>query len=87
VLRRLGILIYSDDLAAKIDRRQLIPAGSPAETEIRAATIWACELLRQSLARRGRDLRAFEIDWALWTAGQSLPPDTRPYHRTYTGFY
>jgi hypothetical protein len=87
VLRRLGILVYSDDLAARIDGRQLIPAGSPAEIEIRAATIWACELLRQSLARRGRSIRAFEIDWALWTAGQSLPPDTRPYHRTYTGFY
>jgi hypothetical protein len=87
VLRRLGVLVYSDDLAAKIERWELIPSGSPAEVEIRAATIWGCELLRQALARRGRDLRAFEIDWALWTAGQSLPPDATPYHRTYTGFY
>jgi hypothetical protein len=87
VLRRLGILVYSDELAATIDRWQLIPAGSPAEIEIRAATVWGCELLRQALARRGRSLNAFEIDWALWTAGQSLPPATQPYHRTYTGFY
>ena len=26
-------------------------------------------------------------DWMLWLAGQRLPPDTRPYHRTYTVFY
>lgn len=87
VLRRLGILVYSADLSTKIDRRQLIPAGSPAEVEIRASTIWGCELLRRALARRGRAMNAFEIDWALWTAGQLLPPDTKPYHRTYTGFY
>jgi Queuosine salvage protein len=87
VLRRLGVLVYSDDLAGKIDRWELIPAGSPAEIEIRAATIWGCEFLRLALARRGRELRAFEIDWALWTAGQFLPLDATPYHRTYTGFY
>jgi hypothetical protein len=87
LLRRLGVLVYSDDLAGKINRWELIPAGSPAEVEIRAATIWGCELLRQALTHRGRQLRAFEIDWALWTAGQSLPPDAQPYHRTYTGFY
>jgi hypothetical protein len=85
VLRRLGVLVYSDELAGKIDRWELIPAGSPAEIEIRAGTIWGCELLRQALSRR--DLRAFEIDWTLWTAGQNLPPDATPYHRTYTGFY
>jgi hypothetical protein len=32
-------------------------------------------------------MRAFEVDWALWQAGQALPADTHPYHRTYTVFY
>jgi hypothetical protein len=49
--------------------------------------VWCCELLRRKLAAVGSSLRAFEIDWALWQAGQSLPADTRPYHRTYTVFY
>lgn len=87
VLRRFGVIVYDDALAAKVDNRVLIPTGSPQEVEIRAATVWGCELIRRELAARGQPLRAFEIDWALWLAGQSLPPDTRPYHRTYTVFY
>jgi Queuosine salvage protein len=87
VLRRLGVLEYSEPLARRIDARQLIPAGSREEVEIRAAAIWACELIRQVLEARGTSLRAFEIDWALWQAGQSLPAGTKPYHRTYTVFY
>jgi hypothetical protein len=87
VLRRFGVLVYDDHLAATIDRRQLLPAGSIEEIEIRASTIWACEFIRRSLAVLGKPLRAFEIDWALWLVGQSLPPDTHPYHRTLTIFY
>jgi hypothetical protein len=87
VLRELGILVYSDALSATIERRELLPQGAPAEVEIRAATIWACELLRRALAAAGRLLRATEVDWALWLAGQSLPAGARPYHRTYTVFY
>ena len=87
VLRRLGLLTYDQDLAARVDRYQLLPAGSPAEVEIRAGTIWACDMLRRALVARGHALRAFEVDWALWTAGQNLPADVRPYHRTRTIFY
>jgi hypothetical protein len=87
VLRRFGVLVYADELSAKIDRKELLPAGSREEVEIRAATIQGCELLRRALQVLGTPLRAFEIDWALWLAGQSLPPDTRPYHRTLTIYY
>jgi hypothetical protein len=87
VLRRFGILVYAPALAERIARRELIPAGSVPEVEIRAATVWACELLRRAVAARGATLRAFEIDWALWSIGQSLPPGTEPYHRTRTIFY
>ena len=32
-----------------VDRRQEIPPGDPREVEIRAATVWGCELLRRAL--------------------------------------
>lgn len=87
VLRQHGILTYAPDLSARIAKHQLIPPDSEAELEIRAATIWAVELLRQSLARHGRELPAYAIDWALWQSGQSLPTEAEPYHRTLTVFY
>jgi hypothetical protein len=87
VLRRLGVLHYEPDLADRVDNLVLIPAGAPEEIEIRSATIWGCELIRQALERRGKQMRAFEIDWALWLAGQQIPPNTRPYHRTLTIYY
>lgn len=87
VLRELGILRYRDDLADVIRNRALIPAGSQAEIEIRTATIWGCELLRQALAAGGRSFTAAEVDWLLWNQGQQLPGTPEPYHRTRTIFY
>ncbi|MCO5222135.1 MAG: queuosine salvage family protein [Thermomicrobiales bacterium] len=87
VLRRFGVLRYSSDLEAALHARQLIPANSPWELEIRAATIWGCELIRQALVAQGKPLMAMEIDWALWLTGQELPAGTEPYHRTPTIFY
>lgn len=87
VLRALGLIRYEADLGARIDRRERLAAGSRPEVEIRAATIVACEAIRQALAARGVERRATEVDWLLWTAGQSLPISTAPYHRTVTVFY
>lgn len=87
VLRRFGILVYDDELAERIARYEPIPAGSAAEVEIRAATVWAGELLRRAMAARQITLHAFELDWTLWVAGQFLPGDAEPYHRTRTVFY
>jgi hypothetical protein len=87
VLRRFGVLQYAPELEAAVRNQQLIPPNSPWELEIRAGTIWACELIRQRLLAEGVSLRAFEIDWALWLTGQSLPPGSEPYHRTPTIFY
>jgi hypothetical protein len=87
VLRELGIIAYSEELADLIDRRQLLPPGSEAEVEIRAATLWGVEYLRRALADRGIERRALELDWQLWELGQSLPADARPYHLTRTIFY
>lgn len=87
VLRGLGVLQYEPDLAASMRRQEIIPPGDEREIEIRAATIWAVELLRRALTEFGEPRDAYEIDWLLWHAGQSLPADTEPYHRTPTVFY
>lgn len=87
VLRRFGILRYAPELERQITEHRLIPPDTTEEVEIRAATIWAVEYLRQALAERGTSLASFEIDWRLWALGQSLPADTEPYHRTLTVYY
>lgn len=87
VLRLLGILRYSDSLAGRIARREHLRPGSVEEIEIRAATIWGCELLCRALRDRGSAVSAHELDWLLWTMGQSVPAGTEPYHLTPTVFY
>lgn len=87
VLRQFGVLSYAPELAERIARYELIPPESDEELEIRASTVWAVELLRQELVRRGRPMPAYAIDWALWQAGQSLPETAEPYHRTLTVYY
>ncbi len=87
ILRRFGILEYHPDLTRTIASYELIPPGDEREVEIRAATIWAVELLRQQLKQRNQPMRAFEIDWLLWNASQNLPTDAEPYHRTLTIYY
>jgi len=87
VLRELGVLRYAQPLADRIHRRELLTSGSREEIEIRAATIWACEWLRQSLSTSDVPFTASDIDWLLWNQGQHLPATTEPYHRTVTIFY
>lgn len=87
LLRREGVLAYTSDLAARIDRMELLPAGSEEEVEIRAATVWAGELLRRALDAQGIQARATEIDYRLWILSQTKSPDDRPYHRTRTIYY
>ena len=87
VLRHLGILVYAHGLAQKVDQKVFLAAGSQEEVEIRANTVRAVELIRKELERKGRPLRAFEIDWILWNLGQGAEFKKRPYHRTVTIFY
>ncbi len=87
LLRRLGLLEYAPDLAARIDRLDEIPAGSEDEVAIRAATIWGVELLRRALAARDVEVTAAAIDHRLWQAGQSAHALDRPYHHTRTTYY
>ncbi|HLH70229.1 MAG TPA: queuosine salvage family protein [Candidatus Dormibacteraeota bacterium] len=86
VLCHFGVLRYSARLARRIDAREELQAGEPAEVEIRAATVIAVERLREALAAQGRPLRSIEVDWILWDLGQSLEL-AHPHHRTRTVFY
>lgn len=82
MLRKYGGISYKKKLAYAIDTYTLIPMGSRQEVEIRSATIWCIELLRQKLKK----YTAAQIDNALWLVSQDQT-DVKPYHRTYTIFY
>ncbi|WP_052889741.1 queuosine 5'-phosphate N-glycosylase/hydrolase [Thermogemmatispora carboxidivorans] len=86
LLRHFGVLEYHPSLAQRVDQQEPLPAGCEEEVEIRAATVWACELLRQALVARGLPMKAIEIDQQLWLLSQRIP-DMRPYHRTRTIYY
>lgn len=87
LLRGYGALVYAPELAAQVDSYTLIPAGSEPEIEIRAATIWAVELLRRMLAGYGIHRPASAIDYRLWAESQQTLPGVAPYHRTRTIYY
>jgi hypothetical protein len=87
LLRYQGMMVYASELAAQVDAYQEITAGSAPEVEIRAATVWAVELIRRALADRGVTRSASEIDYRLWSESQTPTPDMRPYHRTRTIYY
>ncbi len=86
VLRFYNVLEYHSTLAECINNQEMLEPGSEEEVEIRAATIWACELLRQAMLKKGHVMTASEIDQRLWLAGQHAG-EMRPYHRTRTIYY
>lgn len=87
ILRRLGILEYSEDLAAKVDSYQLIPKNSLEEIEMRAADVWAVKLMGDGLKPRYSFITPSHIDCLLWNWSQTKTKDEKPYHRTYTIYY
>lgn len=97
ILRHFGALEYHPSLARRIDAMELLASGSEEEIEIRAATIWACELLRRLMnnqdERNGyneqneqQSITAAEIDARLWLLSQEIP-GMQPYHRVRTIYY
>ncbi len=86
VLHHFGILIYEKKLLEKIKKKLLIKEGSPEEVEIRAATVWAVELIKESLKREGLNFRSFEVDNVLWNLGQKIKLKY-PHHFTLTTSY
>lgn len=87
VLRVDGILCYEPELAVRIDREELIPAGSEEEVEIRACAVDAVERMLEALRSMGRAVTAQGVDYLLWNRGQRPEYKARPRHRTRTVFY
>lgn len=83
VLRVDGVLCYDPTLLARINREELIPAGSEEEREIRAAALHAVELLKRKLD----GVTAMQLDYVLWNRGQEPAYKALPRHRTRTVFY
>ena len=83
LLRMYGVINYEKSLAEKIDALIEIVHDSREEIEIRSATIWAIELLRQRI----NTLTAGEIDNTIWLLSQGIQNETKPYHHSRTIFY
>ena len=81
VLRRDGVLVYDERLAAHIDAGRELRPG-PQEREIRACAVHACALLAQRTGMTERD-----IDNALWTRGGRPEYKAIPRHRCRTIYY
>lgn len=86
-LRKLGIISYTKELEKKIDMFIQIPYDSPDEVEIRSNTIWAIEMIKKELYKKGKSIYPFEINDHLWLMGQNKKLDDKPYHRTITTAY
>ncbi len=81
VLRCDEVLVYDSRLAAHIDAGRMLRLG-PAEREIRACAVHACELLSDRLGVAPRVLD----NW-LWNRGQSPEYKARARHRCRCVFY
>ena len=82
VLRVDGVLAYEPELAARIDRGDLLPPRSREEVEIRACAVHACVQIASELGVPERLL-----DTWLWDRGQDPRYKEIPRHRTRTVFY
>jgi hypothetical protein len=88
VLRVDGVLKYDEELAGRIDREELIEAGSAEEVEIRACAVHAVELMKGALARSGRRVTAMGLDYVLWNRGQEkFYKSVKPRHRARSVYY
>lgn len=89
VLRHHGVLEYDRELAAAVDTKRLIEAGSDWELGIRWATVFAAERLGEALRQLGRNVPIPSLDYALWHAAV-LGPEAGTmgeHHRTVTMAY
>ncbi len=87
VLRIDGILLYEQGLLEKIEREELIPAGSEEEIEIRASGLHAVELLSEQRKKMGRPVPPRKLDYFLWYRGQDPDYKMHPRHRCRCVYY
>jgi len=88
VLRLNGVLVFSDELVARVDAVEDIAIGSPEELEIRACGVHAVELLAAEVrATRRPDLMTGSLDNLLWNLGSAPAYKAVPRHRSRCVFY
>jgi hypothetical protein len=86
-LRHLGILTLDDGLAARIENREVVPAGSEAEVELRACTIAAVERMVRTVGEHhGIEIPAWQMDEYLWERSHDSTVAVE-HHFTRTFFY
>jgi len=86
ILRENGVIVYSRELAEKVDWRAEIPSGGRMEVEIRANTIWAVGLIRDMLSAKIRGITSEEINNCIWIMAQEPHPGSLC-HVTWTTAY
>ena len=62
MLQRLGILRYSPRLESKIRRKEVFQSGEKMEVELRGCSVWAVELLKREIVRKGGVSWEVEVD-------------------------
>lgn len=87
VLRLDGVLEYSPGLSERLERGELLPAGSAEEVEIRAVSLHAVERMVAGLRADGVEVDARHLDLRLWNRGQAQRYRGGSKHRTRTVFY
>ena len=93
LLRHVGVLEYSTELATRVDSYQELEQNSEHELSIRAGTVVAVEELVEYLnsysKSNSKKYTAVSIDWYLWQVGEKLHQQgqLQPFHRVRTHFY
>lgn len=86
ILRHWNIVEYESSLATLVDGLKPIKRGSREEIEIRAATIWAVEYLKNDLKKLHIEITSRDLDLLLWQKAKEMK-NAKPHHRVRTIFY
>ena len=84
VMRCMGILEFSDELANLVDNKIELKEGSEMEVEIRANDLVVLDYMAEKLNER---ISRMDLNDYIWLLGQDKSKMTKPYHRTLTKHY
>lgn len=84
VMRNLGMLEYSDELAKLVDNKVNLKYGSEMEVEIRANDLVIIDYIAKKLNNK---VSRMDINDYIWLLGQNKSKNDKPYHRTLTIYY
>ena len=74
-----------------IDTEAELPYSSPAEVEIRAATVVAVERIMSRIRKddflSAQVKNSYEVDWLLWQMGEKKLGEMKAHHKVLSIFY